>query len=86
MTDLNTVAYYLDDPFARREASTADGTLVILVSDGDPVILPIRMMFGPGSEVRICARVPWATYWARFGRSHPGARRVKTEYRKRNRR
>lgn len=85
MSDLDTVAYCLDDPFASREGSIANGTLVFLISDGEPVTLPARMLFGPGPGVRIRARVPWATYWARFGRAHPAARRAKAEYRRRRR-
>lgn len=84
MPSPDTVTYYLDDPFASREG-TANGTLVILASDGEPVTLPARMLSGPGGSVRISARVPWATYWARFGRAHPSACRAKTEYRRRNR-
>ncbi|MGS2645852.1 hypothetical protein [Streptosporangium sp. G12] len=81
MTVLDEVTFY--DGFPNREGSIATGVLVI--PGDEPVILPARMLFGPGSEVRICARVPWATYWARFGRSHPDAHRAKAEYRRRNR-
>jgi hypothetical protein len=81
MTVLDAVTFY--DGFPNREGSEALGVLVI--PGNEPVILPARMTFGPGQAVRIRARVPWSTYWARFGRSHPHARRVKTEYRRRNR-